>query len=251
MESDSSQRPDEAELCGICRQHILEDTTAAVVPEPYIPYFPERWNGLLVLAEAQNLAGDKTGYQEWLRDLSVNERLRRLPRDADRVGVQPWDDGSLKIAVAATFGKDPNRTAVSNGVPWSLSGEGATNVNPSEDLIEKATQFWSEMLPHIGAGRIVVAGKVANGVIREALERSGMKTSVTHWRLPSSLAMSRVSGMFSPEDLLRRFSEVAAVKSANPGWFKGNETNKVFFACHCVSLGADGLRPSRPRAKDV
>ncbi len=42
--------------------------------------------------------------------------------------------------------------------------------------------------------------------------------------------------MFSKEDLLKRFPEVAEVVEKRSEWHRnGYESNKVFFACHAVS----------------
>jgi hypothetical protein len=237
MEADSSQRPDETELCDICRQHILEDTTAAIVPEPYIPYFPEGWNGLLVLAEAQNLAGDRK-YQEWLCDLPPDQRFRRLRRgDRDQLGVQPWDDGSLKIAVAAALEEEPDATAVSNAVPWSLADSIGRNANPSKALRSKAVEFWADLLPRVRARRIVAVGNVAFRAMERALERSGEqdRPPLTHWWHPSPRALSPRSSKFSVEEMLARFPVIALLKERHKDWFEKYEKNKVYFACRAIS----------------
>lgn len=44
----------EDKLVAICKNYILPKKDRATVSEPYIPYIPKSWNGVLVLAEAQN-----------------------------------------------------------------------------------------------------------------------------------------------------------------------------------------------------
>ena len=74
-------------------------------------------------------------------------------------------------------------------------------------------------------------------VVRDVIAESGHKGDVTHIRLPSRTAMSRVSGMFDGDDLLERYPEVKRVAEENPSWLEGGyRQNKIFFACHAVSM---------------
>ena len=107
-------------LIRICARHALPCTSKATVPEPYIPFVPKKWNGTLVLAEAQNHAGAEKSYLRWLRNLSPRRRLERLYLNRDYVGVKPWDDGTLKFAVEAAFKLSANEISISNAVLWSL-----------------------------------------------------------------------------------------------------------------------------------
>ena len=87
-------------LVEACKNHLFlpnEPGPAATIPEPYIPYVPNPWNGTLVLAEAQNHAkrsGQEPGYLDWLKSLSSDERIERLYLWSEDLGIQPWDDGS-------------------------------------------------------------------------------------------------------------------------------------------------------------
>lgn len=66
-------------LLDVCRRNILDNEQLAVVPEPYIPYVPESWNGLLVLAEAQNLSeATNSRYRAVLLGMGADERMQRL-----------------------------------------------------------------------------------------------------------------------------------------------------------------------------
>jgi hypothetical protein len=64
------------ELISICENHTLPLTINAVVKEPYIPYLPEKWNRILVVAEAQNLSD--TNYVNGLINAPIETRIRRL-----------------------------------------------------------------------------------------------------------------------------------------------------------------------------
>ncbi|MFV1951579.1 MAG: hypothetical protein ACC630_06460 [Nitrospinota bacterium] len=227
------------ELLAVCARHTRAKDDDVVIPEAYLPYVPPNWNRLLVLAEAQNLSELNGVYVRSLGALKAPDRMTRL-RDGSDVGVAPWDDGSLKLAIESACEADSTETAVSNAVPWSRrEGDGA-NTNPSQEMIEWAVTFWKDLLPLLRPSHIITAGKVAETVITLADPSSEYcRTSV---RLPSPQAMSRVSGMFQIEDLLARYPEVRRVVDKHPEW---SLRNKVFFACHVVSTICPTLiRPS-------
>lgn len=230
-ETGFDMKPDIAALLEICQRHKLPEGVA-VVAEAYIPFLPENWNGVLVVAEAQNLAKKNEGYLEWLKELP--DPCRRLGSHPDGVGVAPWDDGSLKLAVEAALGVDAECCAVSNAVLWSVV-DGSRNKNPDEDAIARSKLIWSEMLPVLRPKTLVTSGKVAYGVFGAAIEKAGVDAMRLDLRLPSPTAMSRISNMFDQGDLLSRFPEVQAVIDRHPAWLKGYPQNKVFFACHAVS----------------
>jgi hypothetical protein len=62
----------------ICKQYGPLGTIHAIIAEPYIPFVPEDWNGVLVLAESQNLSKKNASYVAWLNGLSARDRIRRL-----------------------------------------------------------------------------------------------------------------------------------------------------------------------------
>lgn len=242
-------------LLDACAQHKLSKEFAnnnrIVIREAYIPYIPPKWKDYLVLAEAQNLANANGDYVTWLKGLLPRERMNRLRERMNTVGdglaVGPWDDGSLPCAIEAAFHLNPCGTAVSNAVPWSRIKPDGKNENPSEEMKDKAVRFWEDLLPLIKPTptHIITAGKVAQEVlgkaIKKVLERApNMSFHQLSVRLPSPWAMNLISGTFKVEDLLRRYPEVHRVVQENPEWFRsdteGLRRNKVFFACHVVSL---------------
>jgi hypothetical protein len=101
-------------LIRICKQYVPAGTLNAVIAESYIPFVPEDWNGVLVLAESQNLSKKNASYVAWLNDLSDRDRIRRLYL-RESIDIQPWDDGSLKLAIEALKFK-ASQTAVCNAV---------------------------------------------------------------------------------------------------------------------------------------
>jgi len=80
----------EYDALAVCRRFRDTVPSETIFPEPYLPYVPSDWNGILVLAEAQHLAGAST-YRQWLADLPSEDRMRRLPKAPGCLGVGPWD----------------------------------------------------------------------------------------------------------------------------------------------------------------
>lgn len=227
------------QLIRVCRKHILPADIDAVVREPYVPFIPDDWNGILVLAESQNLSKTNDTYVDSLKSLTKTKRFFRLTdpdirlSDPNNVGVQPWDDGSLKLAVQSAFNVRAMSCAVSNSVVWSQVKKGK-NANPSDELVEFSTEFWDELLLLIIPEHIVTSGKKAHRVIENAKHRPWRHTKL---RLPSRNAMSRISGMFPEKELLSRYPEVKKVIEEHPEFVNGRyRQNKIFFACHAVSV---------------
>lgn len=217
----------------ICERHILPESLGAVFAETYYPHLPEKWNGILVLAEAQNLADSKSAYVRYLAALSPDDRIRRLNL-GDGQGVMPWRDGSLPLGLAALLPDEPMEAyAVSNAVPWSLQEAPGRNANPNKALIEKARLFWTEIFPELKPQLVVASGAIARDVVATTFDGP-----VLHIRLPSPNAMARVASLFDPDDLLRRYPEVAQALDRLP-WIKELSYlhNKIFFACHVLSVG--------------
>ncbi|HWR83335.1 MAG TPA: hypothetical protein VN285_08530 [Candidatus Deferrimicrobium sp.] len=223
-------------LYDICVRHIVPKELEVVIHEPYVPYVPDPWSQILVLAEAQNLSSASSAdYVKTLRSMTSTERILRLGRGGC-VGVYPWDDGSLKLAIESALGVKTEAVAVSNAVFWSQEDEAGNNVNPSSVLQERSTALWSELLPILAPNHIVTCGQIAHNVI-DQVPSTAWRGKRTKLRLPSRTAMSRVSSMFDEADLLRRYPEVSAVVQVHPDWVEGAyRHNKIFFACHAVSV---------------
>lgn len=252
-------------LLNVCKEHCYQNAENVIVPEPYLPYVPENWNGILVLAESQ-MIGEKDNYARWLQELKskpehVMTRLGRkeptppYPNKPKKIGIGPWDDGTIKLALQAIFeGANLNLkledVAVSNAVPWTYKGVDK-NLNPDDEMQTKnkmeakAVEFWEEIFdvwqPNIKA--MVILGNVAERVMHNAKILGKYEKKCLRLRLPSPKAINRVSGMFCCDDLKTRFPEVQKALDALE---KDEELRKqlekqykmkVFFACHAVSLG--------------
>jgi len=221
------------QLVHVSKKFILPKDGSVVIEEPYIPYIPEQWNKILVLAESQNLSASNCGYVEYLLSLTPEGRLQRLGSSPDYVGVYPWDDGSIKLAVEAAFNIDSSNVAVSNAVLWSQRGKSEENKNPDIDLQKKSSELWSNLIAFLKPEKIICCGKIAQNVI----SRTSWEGEIINLRLPSKTAMSRVSGMFNEADLLKRYPEVEEVLNRNPNIISDQfRKNKIFYACHAVSL---------------
>lgn len=219
------------ELIETCEKHVLPSNADVVLREPYIPYLPEGWNGILVLAEAQNLSNKHRDYVDRLRRLPATQRMQRLGRSED-IGIQPWDDGSLKLAIEAAFSVSAQSTGCSNAVPWSRVDPSGRNESPSDEHVACSVAFWRELLPLITPDHIVTCGKKAHKVI----EQVDGDWNHTRLVLPSAQMLNRVSKLFPADNLLSHFPEVQHVAQAHPEWLDGYRKNKVFFACHAVCM---------------
>jgi len=223
-------------LIDICKKYIRHE--GVVIQEAFIPYIPQNWNTnknkVLVLAESQNLSSSNDDYIKKLEAMSPEERMQRLGAfSGGNIGIGPWDDGSLKLAVEASLGIKESEVAVSNAVLWSQRGDRNQNKNPDRTLQKDSSALWSELLPILKPVKIICCGKIAEKVI----QKTNWHGEIVNLRLPSKTAMSRVSGMFNEVDLLKRYPEVNSIIERNPHWL-GSEyrKNKIFFACHAVSI---------------
>ncbi len=223
----------DSKLVNECKKFILDDDSLVVIKEPYIPYIPEQWNKILILAESQNLSASNNEYVESILSGSSEDRIRRLGLSSNNIGVYPWDDGSLKLAVEAALQVNSSNVAVSNAVLWSQRGGNNENKNPDLNLQNKSSEIWSTLLAIIKPEKIICCGNIA----QEVIAKTNWDGTIIKLRLPARTAMSRVSGMFNEADLLKRYPEVEEVLSRNPSLIRdGFRINKIFYACHAVSL---------------
>ena len=171
-------------------------------------------------------------YRDWLESHTPNERIQRLYLipDLGNVGIQPWDDGTLKIAVETVLHIKAGETAISNASLWSQVYKGKPQ-KPSKMLMEHSVRIWENILKILKPEKIVTSGKIA----KEVIVKAGGKP--IEWAHPSFI--SRIKGLFSEQDLLHRYHEVVNLLPIRPEWFLYNRRNKILFACHAVSLTAN------------
>ena len=218
----------------ICQSYgAYKGSTKVIVNTPYIPYIPDNWNGVLVLAEAQNLN------LEAYKGFTELQKIFRLYPDQNdskkyddsypysNLQIQPWQDGSIPLALMAALNLDPYQTAICNACLWSLR-ENGKNVNPNEEMQSQSRVLWQEMWRELSHDikRVICCGSVAKSIFNFT-ERDCL-------RLPSPNALSRVSGMFTEEDLFKRYPEVKKVFANYKD--AAYRQNKIFYACHAVSI---------------
>ncbi len=261
-------------LLGVCEQFtetmgsssaglVSDPAISLVLPEPYVPFLPAGSPTILVLAESQNLSDARhDAYATYLtaRTTTPRQRFLRLQDgkraaipDAKGIGVQPWDDGTLPIAVRAALRVDPGEVAVSNAIPWSWT-KGRANTRPfTGPVIDLAGDFWREILEHLNPGTVIAAGGVAQKVVARATKGLTTPPEVIPWSLPSA-RLDAVAGMFDPKDMMRRYGipehiqvEVLTNRDLGRRW--------ALYVCHAVSKTLEGSagvvgrpRPARAEA---
>ncbi|SHL46412.1 hypothetical protein SAMN05720764_11480 [Fibrobacter sp. UWH5] len=227
------------ELAAICANELYSGLTDVVVPEPYIPYIPENWNGVLVVAEAQNIT--EKSYSNY----SKNQKIVRLYPNKDlsqnyevsgpfpELDVKPWEDGTIPLALKAALDLNPWECAVGNACFWSRRC-GNANENPNDEMKNQSKDLWLKMWPLLGEHitKVVCCGKIAWSIMD--FVGDGKKLELKH---SSRRILNPISDMLSEEDLFKFYP---AVKKAYDelGFDKSNlsyKRNAVFYACHAVS----------------
>ena len=215
-------------------KHKLDITKEGVVIEnPYAPHIPSTWDKTLVLAEAQNLSINHDSYVAKLKSYNFQDQVFRLKNPND-LGILPWDDHSLKVAVEVGMGSDHREVAVSNACFWSQRNNKGNNASPSENLQRLSSLLWEELLKTIKPKVIISIGKIAKNIICSTTMKDIKHLNLCH---PSSNYLSRFSGLVTEETILSRFPEIKKLDSKYPGWMtKGNyRQNKLFYAIHALS----------------
>lgn len=227
-------------LVQICLDYgVYQGSTEVVVDVPYIPYIPEKWNGFLVVAEAQNLKAN--AYANY----SNEQKICRLYPHYDcsnsyavdgpfpKMDVLPWEDGSIPLALKAALDLDPYKTAICNACLWSRR-DGNANANPNEEMQKQSRELWqtmwTELEPHIS--KVVCCGGTAWSVFN--FVKDTMKDKLCH---PSKRLLNPISGMLTEGDLFKFYPDVKRAYD-ELGYEQcgiNYKQNKIFYACHAVS----------------
>jgi hypothetical protein len=230
-------------LLSVCEKHVLKNAPRGVeFTEPYIPFIPEDWNGILVVGEAQNLSGGDGAYARGLRAKDQKSRFQRLAPghrpDPEAVGVKCWDDGYLKLAVAAAFpDENVEHTAITHAIPWSQTDEAGKNIEPNDALKEAAIKFWADLLKEwpVDTRSVVTVGKVA----RKLMRKTSLLGNLLPLRGASPKVIEQQQGWFDQMELLKRYPEITAAAErlgmeADLRSPKGH--GLIFYAAHAVSM---------------
>lgn len=225
-------------LIEICARHVLPRTIPAILPEPYIPFVPETWNGVLVLGEAQHLGKRNLSYRTWLLGADRLTRFTRFRLENDALGIAPWDDGTLRFAVEASLGLLAEECAVSNAVPWSQVSENDDNANPSRELIKLAGRFWEEMLPALAPTRIIACGGMAHSVFKPLVATAGGPSRFLFPRLPSPRSTPALVKQYPEALVVSRSPAIVQKAMDRPEWLVKYRANKLAYAYHLTTLEA-------------
>lgn len=233
---------DYSDLFHICEQHnyLLPE---AVIPQPYIPYFPATlasWNGILLLAEAQNLGVAASDYRCHLetahnegRHLELWDRLNHQTFwDGENIGIGPWDDGTMKLTLAALRGVNVlDYVAVSNAVIWSACKGGATE-HLIPEMITASIDFWKDTLRILKPKEVITFGPKAKHVM---LKAGFSKQQIID--LPGAFMRKLNMGFrMDINRLLKAFPEVENALDAAHGRFMiKNKALAIHCACASVS----------------
>lgn len=198
------------------------------------------WDGVLVVAIAQNLSDTYAQYRTILEQLHSSEqfvtvwdRLNQnlLPVDGE-IGIGPWDDGTMKLAVASVLGADePQKVAVSNAIPWSpKAGSGSELLD--DDMKAAAIRFSSDILTNLRPTKVLALGAKARDVMKPTA--NGRMPVID---MPGPFIRLYNQGYkMKPERLLQAFPEVARALSALRGRIRiANEDMAIHCACASVS----------------
>ena len=220
------------QLIEICESKMLDGSQGAIFPEPYIPYIPDKWNGVLVLAEAQNLAKSNDNYVATLKNYDKRKKIERLyhaVKTENRVRIQPWDDGSLQLAVEV-LNEEPDKTAVSNSVMWSLRNKNGANKTPTAELKKNSRAIWTKLLKEMNPKIILTAGAVARSVIQPiwSLEKQ------VNLRSSSPVAMAVLAGRTASKEVDSTRETINRLKKKYPDWFKKHSRFKELYIWHTI-----------------
>ena len=240
------------QLFKICKEHYitekeLKDYKGELVNYdhyPYAPYIPKNWNKILVLGGSQKIKAANNGkkeYRESLMDLSENEMIFRLgnpvvtyKKPDQFIGVEPWDNGYLKIAMISCFPESRlDEYGISNAIPWEMSKD---NKNWNILLNNKSTKFWKVLFSILKPKYVITVGNDALYTILVCYPRKEMKFKFFNLMAPLAPIGSR--GIFNESDLYFRYPEVRYAIETNPKIIKRSDPNwrrYVFFAAHAVS----------------
>jgi hypothetical protein len=219
------------------------------IKEPYVPYIPNNWNGILVLGIAQNLSYDKYREKLQISDSSYDRRksiLRLYHEDefGKGLGVAPWDEGYLQIAVESSFNSVcAKHTAVSNAVLWSQIKPGKKKGSfidfppgfKSPQLLE-SIELWTRMFKVLSDDiRILITvGKKSDYVGWMAKKGANLDCKQLGWWHPSGRNFSKLSRM--KKSLTSKYGErVTLIIEHHPEIKEMKfQEMRILYACHAI-----------------
>jgi hypothetical protein len=239
-------------LWQICKDHaVTEKELKAYNGElvnynryPYAPFIPKNWNGILVLGISQKISVHNNGdvdYRESLLNLSDDYLMFRLGnkdvtgKKSDQfLGVKPWDDGYLKLAMLSCFPESKvNEYGVSNVIPWELNRD---NKFQNNFLESKSIKFWKDVLTVIKPKYVIGIGQITGNAF--ALGYACKKMKFRYFQLLSPVSLRTIINLFDENDIYFRYPEVRYAFELNSKLIKRNNPNwrhYILYAAHAVS----------------
>lgn len=218
------------DLVAVCKQYYRPSNSSIIDHYPYIPYIPQNWNKILLLAESQQLKGNSKGNKSFkmrLEEVTDFDRICRLgnekvTKSPDVIGITPWDNEYLKLALLASYKNiELKNVGLSNAIPWHLDNRNKKMVN---ELSKKSAAFWGDILKIIKPDKIICSGNIANNVIRQVAADS----------LPTNLQVIKIRSASSLHWLGKRVSSYSI----------DEETTKIF---NRSSIATDRSEKSKER----
>ena len=197
--------------------------------------FPLR--GRYGLRDVTDSGNSNSRYVRYFEKQGPVHRIRRLYGSPERgeIGVGPWDDGSLKLAIVAVTNNPRvlGKVALSNAVLWSSYKEGSKggrNLLPPREFIKLSKDLWERFLKILEPEKVVAVGTTANSILRNTLYGKSKKDQVIHWHHPAFFR--RIHTAFKAEDMKEWvFGRVR--EACNKLGAEFEEYQKLF-ACHAL-----------------
>ena len=242
------------QLVAICRDPDLSQpdpmiSTANYDKLPYIPFIPENWNGILVLAESQQLSGNKKGNIDYIKLLNEADEIDQITRLGNKtitekepefkIGITPWDDGYIKLAMTACYpNKNINEFSVSNVIPWYFI---RSNKLHRKEYIILSNLYWQKIIPILidyGLNTIIRTGTYARNILNSKLvNNERLMKSVYYLRSASQL--ERVAYLFDSNDLKAHYSDINKdinkLKSIQEEEINLDTESHIFYTAHALS----------------
>lgn len=237
MELDVNISSSKEYLFGVCKRFHNE---SAIVEEPYIPYFPSDWCGVLLIAESQNLSKKNAEYVSLLKGLSRLERYDRLAYSVNYerlLRIQPWIDGYMPLSAAVCTNMDPSSMAVTNAIPWSWTSNSGCNLNPAREHFAKAVEFNREVLLSSKPNVVITYGSMAKEVV-SSLRGDWRHVALIH---PSHFGMIHVRRKMT--GALVQGTVVEEAMARHSRYFSPNRTDSMrVFANYALGVSKGLLR---------
>jgi hypothetical protein len=214
----------------VCREFAKSAPDGVVFKEPYLPYVPTAWNGVLVLGCAENLGAKTIAEKYRQRLLAMKSKqpeslFHRL--HGDDVPGRPWGDDRIKLSLRAIWPKiDFQHLAFSNAVPWSITtaGKGGKikDTPPTPEMVDHAVDFWCSLMPALGWSSptsplklIITVHAISRDVASKVKLKESLSSRLFSLYFPCPRNDNKISSRYNGE-LDQRVREAVAAMGIKP-----------------------------------